>query len=79
MNKLARARRLIEIPSEDASHPDILMSYWHQILVEYQNRALTYNEDNLRALAGIAEFMQARTDWIYLSGIWKHDIARGVL
>lgn len=77
--KLALARRLIEIPDKDASRTVILMTHWHQILIEYQNRALTFNQDNLTALAGIAESMQARTDWIYLSGIWKHDIPRGML
>jgi hypothetical protein len=75
--KIANSKRWIDIANE-LKH-DILLLHWHDFLREYQNRALTYNEDNLTALAGIAEYMQARTGWKYLSGIWKQDIVRGML
>ncbi|KIW29468.1 uncharacterized protein PV07_05282 [Cladophialophora immunda] len=79
LRKLAVNQRLIEIKNGARSGLRVHLEYWPGYLLEYQRRALFDNKDNLTALAGIAESMQAEGHWTYLSGIWKEDLPRGML
>lgn len=47
---------------------------WANIIRVYSSRQLTYQQDKLPALAGIAEEYGKATGWTYLCGLWKENI-----
>ncbi|KAL9596526.1 MAG: hypothetical protein Q9219_005747 [cf. Caloplaca sp. 3 TL-2023] len=57
---------------------------WLNITMDYSTRKLTYESDKLPALSGLATALRARAmpqleGEQYLAGIWRVDIARGLL
>ncbi|KAH8202382.1 hypothetical protein TruAng_003455 [Truncatella angustata] len=53
---------------------------WYLLLEEYTMRHLTVASDKLPALAGAASMFQSRIPGAtYLGGLWKEDLARGLL
>ncbi|KXJ95829.1 heterokaryon incompatibility protein-domain-containing protein [Microdochium bolleyi] len=56
---------------------------WYHLLEEYTTRNLTVESDKLPALAGAAALFQRphkpSTPATYLAGLWKEDLARGLL
>ena len=54
-------------------------SFWHSALSDFRSRILTVADDNLIALQGMAEIIQQKTGYTYLSGMWKEDLPRGLL
>ncbi|MCJ1251866.1 hypothetical protein MMC30_009104 [Trapelia coarctata] len=52
---------------------------WDDILQEYTKRSLTYEEDRLLALAGIAELLSQVWEDTYLAGLWRRDLPRQLL
>ncbi|KAI0159967.1 HET-domain-containing protein [Hypoxylon sp. FL1284] len=53
---------------------------WYQLLEEYGVRNFTVSSDKLPALAGAAAlFRSTRPTATYLAGLWKEDMARGLL
>jgi hypothetical protein len=59
-------RKLFKTPS----------ALWERIIRDYAARYLTYENDKLPALSGIAKMIQSRTGDQYLSGLWRNDILR---
>lgn len=47
---------------------------WANIIRIYSARQLTYQNDKLPALAGIAEEYGKATGWIYMCGLWKENL-----
>ncbi|KAJ1331176.1 HET domain-containing protein [Microdochium nivale] len=56
---------------------------WYELLEEYTTRNLTVESDKLPALAGAAALLQppriSSGSSTYLAGLWKEDLARGLL
>lgn len=47
---------------------------WANIVTQYSTKDLTYPEDRLPALAGIAEEYGRITGWTYICGLWQEDL-----
>ncbi|KAH8807337.1 heterokaryon incompatibility protein-domain-containing protein [Xylogone sp. PMI_703] len=58
---------------------DDLMSVWYNISPQYANRNLTKETDMLPAISGIANFVQEKTGYTYLHGLWKEELWKGLL
>ena len=56
-----------------------LHDLWLDVLTAYALRSLTYRDDTLIAIAGIADRMQRIVKDTYLFGIWKDDFRRDLL
>ncbi|KAI4864563.1 HET-domain-containing protein [Hypoxylon rubiginosum] len=53
---------------------------WYQLLEEYSMRDFTVSSDKLPALAGAAAlFKSTKPAATYVAGLWKEDVARGLL
>ncbi|KAK3645590.1 hypothetical protein LTR56_009030 [Elasticomyces elasticus] len=55
-----------------------LPSSWASDVEQYSKRSLTFAEDTLPAIAGIAAELQAMTGWKYLAGLWQERIIHGL-
>lgn len=52
---------------------------WYLLVEEYSKRTLTYQSDILSALAGLAKELASTQNIDYTNGLWKNDLARGLL
>jgi len=52
---------------------------WYSLVEEYSKRTLTYQSDVLSALAGLAKELASTQNIGYTNGLWKNDLARGLL
>ena len=52
---------------------------WKSIITEYSQRRLSYIQDKLTALAGIAEAFQSKTSLQYLAGLWAGELLPSLL
>lgn len=59
------------------THP--LLKYWSAILTTYLATELTYEEDRLLAIAGLAKVLSGRTGIRYLAGLWRYQLPRQLL
>jgi hypothetical protein len=73
-------KRLVHTAS-DAIGNDRVTYYdrWLELVQTYSQLKLTYNTDRLPALSGIAYLVAAKTKDTYIAGLWKKDIAVGLL
>jgi hypothetical protein len=47
---------------------------WRDIVREYSRRKLTFAQDKLPALAGVASKLAERTGYTYVAGLWLEDL-----
>ncbi|KAI0137833.1 HET-domain-containing protein [Hypoxylon sp. NC0597] len=59
--------------------PMEILKAWHQIVQMYTQRTLSYQEDKLPAMSGIAQLIHKVTGWTYLAGLWNYEIIRQLL
>jgi hypothetical protein len=59
------------------THP--LLKYWSVIITSYSPSSLTYIEDRLVAIAGLAKVLSNRTGIRYAAGLWMTQIPRQLL
>lgn len=52
---------------------------WYNLVNDYRLRDLTYGQDILPAISGIAREIRAQAGGTYLAGIWLEDIHRGLM
>jgi len=52
---------------------------WYKIVEEFTSRNLTYEEDRLPAIAGIAKRFGKAVDDSYHAGLWRRDMMSGLL
>ena len=52
---------------------------WYRLVEKYSERTLTYQSDVLSALAGLAKELASTQNIGYTNGLWKNDLARGLL
>ena len=62
-----------------ARTPDELFGVWHHAIEEFSCRRLTFPEDKLPAVAGLAVSFQELLDDEYLAGLWRGNLARELL
>ncbi|KAE8450772.1 hypothetical protein EG329_005685 [Mollisiaceae sp. DMI_Dod_QoI] len=57
------------------------MSRWYACVGEYTQRAMTKPSDKLPAIAGLAKAFSTKMPGpgVYLAGLWRHDLLRGLL
>jgi len=51
---------------------------WYRIVEEFTSRVLTYEDDKLPAIAGIAKRFGVAVDDSYHAGLWRQDLIRGL-
>src|SRR5436190_8427329 len=56
-----------------------IYSTWYGILTDFYHRNLTVRSDKFPALAGLAANFQKITGDVYLAGLWRKDIHRGLM
>ncbi|KAI1760385.1 heterokaryon incompatibility protein-domain-containing protein [Hypoxylon sp. FL1150] len=56
-----------------AQRKDQLYDCWERIVRQYTRRKLTFQDDRLAAIAGVASELQERTGVPYLAGLWDHE------
>ncbi|KAF3037795.1 hypothetical protein E8E12_005066 [Didymella heteroderae] len=73
-------KRLVHNAS-DADDDDRIAYYdrWLQLVQTYSQLELTYKTDRLPALSGIAYLVASKAKDTYIAGLWKQDIAAGLL
>lgn len=59
------------------THP--LIRYWSAILISYSAARLTYEQDRLLAIAGVAKILSQRTAIGYVAGLWRYQLPRQLL
>ena len=52
---------------------------WHRVVAQYTKRRLTIPSDKLPAISGIASKIQDATKSTYLAGLWRDNLAEGLL
>jgi hypothetical protein len=67
-------RLLRELPKQDR-----LYLRWYALVERYCLRDFTYAKDKLAAIAGLAQEMAGFVDDVYLGGLWKNDLCRGLM
>jgi len=68
--------------SNDATTPrarTALYNIWYRAIHEYSSRALSYAEDKLPAVAGLAFEFSALSGDSYLAGLWRSQLPRELL
>ena len=51
---------------------------WRKLVTDYSRKELTYAEDILPALSGLASLVQKAVHGQYLAGIWRRDLPRAL-
>jgi hypothetical protein len=64
-------------PSDDDESIEPTLS-WYSIVSDFAVRSLTFEEDRLPAISGIAREIQAINHFTYKAGIWMEDVSRGL-
>jgi len=59
--------------------PVSLPSDWNIIIAEYTRCQLSRRSDKLPAISGLASLFRRNTEYNYLAGLWKEDLANGLL
>lgn len=52
---------------------------WYRLLEDYCQRSLTFENDRLYAISGLAQEIQQQTHMTYIVGLWKEDFLIGLL
>ncbi|KAJ8106464.1 hypothetical protein OPT61_g9521 [Boeremia exigua] len=65
--------------TEKWAHMMLYLEWYGKMQTEYNCRALTYREDKLAAIAGLASAMAEVVKDKYIAGIWEKELLRGLL
>ena len=55
------------------------LARWYRLFENYCTRSLTFENDRLAAIAGLAKEIQRQTGYTYKAGLWLEDIHTGLL
>jgi hypothetical protein len=78
LDKVIPATRRHSLHLESPDRVDIFDS-WLEVVEEYSKLRLTKESDRLPALTGVATVFQKKLGCAYMAGIWRDDVARGIL
>lgn len=56
-----------------------ILSRWYILLESYCQRKITFEDDRLYAISGLAREIQQQTQMTYIVGLWKEDFLIGLL
>ncbi|RDW57689.1 hypothetical protein BP5796_12490 [Coleophoma crateriformis] len=65
----------IEFPERMA----LLRRWWYKVVDDYSCRRITYVNDRLPAISGLAREFHVRTGYQYKAGLWQEDMHRGLI
>ncbi|KAI0145545.1 heterokaryon incompatibility protein-domain-containing protein [Xylariaceae sp. FL1272] len=55
------------------------LSQWYRLVADYSRRKLSYQNDKLKAIAGLADIYAKHTGYEYIAGLWAEDLATGLM
>ncbi|KAJ4213559.1 hypothetical protein NW759_010979 [Fusarium solani] len=67
------------VSSEDTDQPPDAHGAWLRIVIDFCGRKLTYADDLFPAISGLAREVHRMTGDTYCAGLWRGDIARGLM
>ena len=67
-----------DTPEFDVAQRNYLMP-WYSLIELFSQTRLAIATDALPALAGIARHVEDTLHFLYVSGVWREDLARGLL
>jgi hypothetical protein len=74
-----RKRFVFAASDTEDNTPSKYYDRWLQLVQSYSKLELTYKTDRLPALSGIASHVASKTKGVYVAGLWRDDIAAGLL
>ncbi|KAH7395597.1 heterokaryon incompatibility protein-domain-containing protein, partial [Cadophora sp. MPI-SDFR-AT-0126] len=74
-----RLKRVLDGLESDPKSAERAPGVWYDLVQQYSRRNLTNPEDMLPAILGVAEQVKTYTGLTYMYGLWKEDMARGLL
>ncbi|KAH8884189.1 HET-domain-containing protein, partial [Thozetella sp. PMI_491] len=77
-SSLGGFRRLLAILPGPKSARDLILE-WPKLVEEFTGKAITFAEDRLPAISGLAALMHERTESKYLAGLWSKDLEYSLL
>ena len=77
--KLANAKHLLRKPHKDDKDLSRLHDLWYEVLDIFGTRRLTYGNDALPAMSGIAKAFASALGDEYMAGLWRKDFIRGLV
>jgi hypothetical protein len=75
---LNRGNPLFNLWKPDQSVENIL-SLWYQLVNYYAQLSISYDQDRLPALSGLASHISSHLAGGYIAGLWRQDLVRGLL
>ncbi|KAJ4327168.1 hypothetical protein N0V84_002430 [Fusarium piperis] len=75
---LVESERL-PLEASERDVPSNIRANWKSIVAEYSKKSLTYPDDRLPAIAGLAKIAQHGSPADYLYGIWMEQVAESLL
>ncbi|RDW58859.1 hypothetical protein BP6252_13335 [Coleophoma cylindrospora] len=57
----------------------LLRRWWYKVVDDYSCRRITYVNDRLPAISGLAREFHVRTGYQYKAGLWQEDMHRGLI
>ncbi|EQB43784.1 hypothetical protein CGLO_17520 [Colletotrichum gloeosporioides Cg-14] len=64
---------------ESAPPKTEILSHWYDLVEVYSGRKLSHRADRFPAISGIAREFAALLEDDYISGLWRSDLARGLM
>ncbi|PVH71172.1 HET-domain-containing protein [Cadophora sp. DSE1049] len=74
-----RLKRVLDNLESDPKSAEKAPEFWYNLVQQYSRRDLTNPGDMLPAILGVAEQIKKYTGLTYMHGLWKEDLARGLL
>lgn len=65
--------------SNSLKNTETAMQRWYELMEEYSLRDLTYQQDRLPAICGLARDVSDRLGLEYVAGLWASDLQKGLL
>lgn len=74
-----KIKQILKIVAEGSRSITAIYKCWYYLTRQYSHRRLSYASDKLPALSGLAAEFRNYTGDSYLAGLWKGDLAGGLL
>lgn len=80
MHRFLASLHKLDVPADQGDDAtDGLHTLWYDLVRAYSLRELTFEDDKLPALSGLASLFAARTEDCYCAGLWERDLAHELL
>jgi hypothetical protein len=68
----------VESTTETKCTSEVDLKWWYSTLYAHTQRKITYPNNRLPGIAGLAKEFIKRTGYNYICGLWREDIIRGL-